>query len=346
MDEQPDPPPFRLSPLTAALLIPALCLAVVATLWLGTHAKGDPRPVAITSPTAAPTPPGPTPWPQVWPAEDGGTVDALSAYGVLTLAPPTNAPPQYTAILAPNASVPLPERPDPRIATVQRIRPLDAQTVDGIAARLGSFAQPTAGPGGTLTWPDALVRYTPATSTITAGLNSKDGLLPLVPRDADTAERATQAWLVQRGLVDPMAPVAAVQLSNGESASFATWQVTVPHLAGQSDATEITMVVSASGLADTLTIAHPIVLGAAPYPIVDWEKAWAQVQAGRARDIDQVGDAAPGPLHLTIDGVALTSRIVQTRNGPFIIPVYAFLDTANRTALYWPALDPAQYTFG
>jgi hypothetical protein len=345
MDEQPDPTPRRISPLAAALLIPALFLAGLATLWLSTHAKGDPRLTATTSPTAQPVPPGPTPWPQVWPPEDGGNVDNQAAYGVLTIEPPASAPLHYTATLDPHAAVPPPERPDPRIGTVQRLRPLDQQTVDALAARLGSLDRPVDA-SGLAAWPDIGAVYDGRTSTFTAPqLDSRDGRLPTNPRDTAGASAATEAWLVQHGLADPMAPLAAVQVSRGDLAAFPTWQVTVPHLAGQSDASEITMTVSGSGQVSNLVIVHPVVLGAAPYPILDWEKAWAQVQAGKARDADGA-DPSSGPATLVINRVALTARIVQTPSGPYVIPAYAFTDTASRTTLYWPALDPSQYTLG
>lgn len=346
MDEQPDPPSLRLSPLTAALLIPALCAAVLASLWLASHTKSTDRPTATTSPNALPSPPGPSPWPVVWPPEDGGTVDAQTAYGVLDIVPPSTAPPRYTASLAANATVPPPERPDPRRETVQRIRPLDQATVTGIARRLGDFSEPTVH-DGLLTWPGSGIVFDPATSTITtAGLDARQSALPSTPHDTASATGAADSWLVQRGLAEPIAPLGVVQLSRGDLAAFPTWEVVVPHLAGQSDATEITMTVSGgSGLLSRLTIVHPIVAGAAPYPVVDWEKAWAQVQTGRARDVEDPGGGSD--LLLTIDHVALTARIVQTRaGGAYVIPSWAFTDSASRTTLYWPALDPAWYTLG
>ncbi len=345
MDLQPDPPPRRLSPLTAALLIPALGLAVVATLWVGSHAKGDPHPVATTSPTSLPTPPGPTPWQLVWPFEDGGSVDRQGAYGVLAIVPRSAPPPHFIATLASNATVPPPERPDPRIETVQHVRTLDAQTVAGIAQRLGSLAQPTLR-DGVIAWPDAGIVFDPSTSTFTAQLDSRDSTLPFAPRDTAGATSAADSWLVQRGLVEPIAPLGVVQLSRGDLAAFPTWRVVVPHLAGQSDATEITLTVSGgSGLVANLTIVHPVVTGAAPYPIVDWEKAWAQVQAGHALDVDSPGAATD--LLLSVDHVALTAHIVQTRGGAtYVIPAYAFSDTASGATVYWPALDPAWYTLG
>lgn len=340
MDEQPDPPPFRLSPLTAALLIPALCLAVLAALWAGSHARDPARPTATTIPTPHPTA---TPWPLVWPAEDGGNVDTRGAYGILAIESPATAPQRYTATLDPHAAVPPPERPDPRTGTVQRLRPLDQATVDGVARRLGSLGQPGR-QGTSLVWPDAGISYDPATSTFHAGPDSLDGRLPVTPRDTAGATSAAEGWLLQRGLVDPMAPVAAVQVSNGDSAAFPTWQVTVPHLAGESDATEITLIVSGTGLASDVVLVHPVVVGAAPYPIVDWEKAWAQVQAGRARDVENAGADAFPDLH--VDSVRLTARIVQTRTGPYVIPAWAFTDSSDRVTVYWPALDPSQYTLG
>ena len=343
MDEQPDPPAFRLSPLTAALLIPLLCAAVLAAVWVGSHARSDTR-TSVANPTAQPTPPGPTPWPLAWRPEDGGSVDPRVAYGPLAIAPPSIPPPHYTATLAADASVPPPERPDPRAGTVQHLRPLDQETVDGIAQRLGSLARSTT-QGDQWVWPDAGIAYDPATATFRAQLNSRDGALPFTPRNTDGAARAAQAWLAQRGLVEAMAPVAAVQVSRGDLAAFPTWQVTVPHLAGQSDATEITLTVSGTGQASNVVIVHPVVLGAAVYPIVDWEKAWAQVQAGRARDVDAPGSAAES-LDLHVDTVRMTARIVQTASGPYVIPAWAFTDSADRVTLYWPALDPSEYTLG
>lgn len=343
MDEQPDPPSLRLSPLTAALLIPALCAAVLASLWLGSHARSTDRPTATTSPTAIATPPGPTPWALAWHPEDGGSVDPRTAYGTLAIDAPATPPPHYTATLTADASVPPPERPDPRAGTVQHLRPLDQETVDGVAQRLGSLARSTT-QGNEWVWPDAGISFDPATATFRAQLNSRDGALPFTPRDTDSAARAAQAWLLQRGLVEAMAPVAAVQVSRGDLAAFPTWQVTVPHLAGQSDATEITLTVSGTGQASNVVIVHPVVLGAAVYPIVDWEKAWAQVQAGRAHDVDTPGPATTLDLH--VDAVRMTSRIVQTRTGPYTIPTWAFTDSTDRTTLYWPALDPAWYTLG
>ena len=343
MDEQPDPPAFRLSPLTAALLIPALCAAVLASLWLGSHARSPDRPTAVTSPTHKATPPGPTPWPLAWRPEDGGSVDGRADYGVLAIDAPRTPPPQYTATLDPHASVPPPERPDPRSGTVQHLRPLDQETVDAVAQRLGSLARASIR-GDEWVWPDAGITFDPATATFRAQLNSRDGALPFTPRTTDTAARAAQAWLLQRGLVEAMAPVAAVQVSSGDLAAFPTWNVTVPHLAGQSDATEITLSVSGTGQASDVQIVHPVVLGAAPYPITDWEKAWAQVQAGRARDVD--GPPGAPTLDLHIDTVRMTARIVQTSTGPYVIPAWAFSASASRTTLYWPALDPAWYTLG
>jgi hypothetical protein len=139
-----------------------------------------------------------------------------------------------------------------------------------------------------------------------------------------------------------MAPVVASQVSHGDLAAFATWNVVVPHLAGQSDATQITMTVSAGARVSTVIIVHPVVAGGATYPVVSWEKAWAQVQAGRSKDITGWYTATPVDLH--IDTVQMTVRQVQTADGAYVIPAYSFADSASRITVYWPALDPGDYT--
>jgi hypothetical protein len=355
MHQQPDPPPAddhgdaydhehdgprrRLTPLTAALLIPALALAVLAMLWLGTHARGDRNPTVTINPT--PTAPIATPWPLVWPPEGGGTVDPSSAYGRLAIAGTTPAPPQYSATLLATASVPPPGRPDARRGTVQRTKPLNQTTVEAVAQRLGARAAPV--PQGTRSvWPDTNLAYDAATSSFTWQPNSKDGALPSAPRDNDSAARAARDWLLQHGLVEPLAPVVATQVSHGDLAAFTTWQITVPHLAGQSDVTEITMSVSQSGLFSNLVIVHPVVSGAATYPVITWDRAWAQVQSGRARDVVAAGAGTVGAVH--VDLVQLTTRLVPTATGSYVIPAYSFTDTATHVTLYWPALDPSQYT--
>jgi hypothetical protein len=65
--------------------------------------------------------------------------------------------------------------------------------------------------------------------------------LPLVPRDDATAAQAARGWLLQRGLVQPRQPLVARQVSRGDLAAFATWQVTVPQLGSESDVTAMTM---------------------------------------------------------------------------------------------------------
>ncbi|HZS13127.1 MAG TPA: hypothetical protein VFC09_00885 [Candidatus Dormibacteraeota bacterium] len=346
MAEQPDRPTFRLSPLTAALLIPALCLAVVATLWLGSHVRGA-APRATTTPNAVlpSASAGPTPWPLVWPGEDGGSDDPQRAYGVLAIVPAGSGPLGYTATLDANAALPAPQA-EGATGSVQRLQPLPLPTAEAIALRLGSATQPTESNGLT-DWPDIGAVYAGLTSTFRVPrLDAPGGRLASNPRDTAGAASAAAAWLVQHGLTDPMAPVAAVQVSRGDLAAFPTWQITAPHLSGQSDATEITMTVSGSGQVSNLVIVHPLVAGAAQYPTVDWQAAWAQVQAGRARDVDSAagGDGVPATLH--IDRVALTARIVQTRSGAFVVPAYGFTDSASRVTLYWPALDPSTYTLG
>jgi hypothetical protein len=354
MDEQPDPPPpldgdadeqdrppRRLSPLTLALLLPALGVALVAALWAGSHARGEPTATTGPRPTAGATP-GPTPWPPAWLDEDGGSVDQPNAYGSLAIAVPSTPPPAYTATLDPGATVPSPGRPDARHATVQRIRPLDPQTVAAIAVRLGALAPPQQ-QGAVTVWGDTDLRYDAAGSTFTWQPNSSDGRLPFDPRDTDGAASAARQWLLQRGLVESLAPVVATQVSDGNQAAFATWDITVPHLAGQSLVTEITMGVSASGLIGSVTIAHPVVMGAASYPIVDWEKAWAEVRKGRSRDVVVQG-AAAAAYDLHVDRVQVAARLVHTPQGDYVIPAYGFTDSAARVTVYWPALDPSQYT--
>jgi hypothetical protein len=346
MDERPEPPAQerdqrrpRLTPLTAALLIPALALAVLATLWLGTHARGDRNPTATNN--ATPTAPIATPWPLAWPPEGGGTVDPSNAYGRLAIASTTPAPPHYTATLLTTASVPPPGRPDARRGTVQRTTPLNQITIEAVADRLGARAAPVQ-QGARTIWPDTNLSYDAATSTFAWQPNSKDGALPSAPRDNDSAARAARDWLLQHGLVEPLAPVVATQVSRGDLAAFATWQITVPHLAGQSDVTEITMSVSQSGLFTNLVIVHPVVTGAATYPVITWDKAWAQVQAGRARDVVAAGADTVGEVR--VDLVQLTARLVPTATGSYVVPAYSFTDTATHVTLYWPALDPSQYT--
>ncbi|HXA27448.1 MAG TPA: hypothetical protein VN193_01765 [Candidatus Angelobacter sp.] len=336
------PPLPRLTPLSAALLIPAVCLVVLASAWVATHAKGDRSPTAISNPqpTAVGTP-SPTPWPLAWPAEDGGTVDPATAYGRLAITWPSSPPPTYTATLTASASVPPAGLTGARPGTVQRTVSLPQTTVDAVAARLGAVGPPSH-TGTRMVWPDTNLDYDAATSTFTWQPNSRDGALPSVPRDNDSAASAAREWLLQRGLIEPLAPVVATQVSRGDLAAFTTWQITVPHLSGQSAVTEITMMVSQSGLFTDLVVVHPVVAGAAPYPMVTWQQAWAEVQAGRARDFESGGLDSAGRLN--VDLVQLTTRQVGTATGGYVIPAYSFTDSARHVTAYWPALDPAQYT--
>lgn len=340
-DDRPDGHGPRLTPLTAALLIPALFAVVLAGLWLATHTKAERSPSSVKpSPTSAP--PAPTAWPYVWPAEDGGSVDPPNAYGHLAFSAPTAGAPQVTATLAANAVAPPPGRPDPRTGIVQRVATLDRGIVWGIALRLGVRAAQPQFNGDEITWPGTGLAYNGTTATFTWLNNSPDAILPLVPRDNDTAASAARQWLLARGLVEAMAPVVANQVSRGDLAAFATWHVVVPHLGGQSDVTEITMTVSASGRLSDLRIVHPVVQGTSAYPIVDWEKAWAQVQAGRARDVD--GAASDTPITLHVDRIQATARMEQSDGASYVVPAYAFTDSASGVTVYWPALDPSTYT--
>jgi hypothetical protein len=335
-----EPAARRPSPLTLALLLPAIGLAVAALLWLGSHARGDRQPTS-TRPTASATA-GPTPWPLAWRPEDGGSLDPATAYGRLALQPPTTPPPPYTATLNADATVPPPGRPDPRRGAVQRITPLDTSSIAAIAIRLGPTAAPTQ--QGTVTrWPDTRLTYDAATSTFTWQPTLREGVLPATPRDTNSAAAAARDWLLQRGLVEPLAPVVATQVSRGNQAAFPTWRITAPHLGGQSLVTEITMTVSASGSLSDMVIAHPVVAGASSYPVVDWEKAWAVVQTGRSNDIE-APTAGSTPYSLHIDSVQLNSRLVHTATGAYVLPAYAFIDSAAHVTVWWPALDPAQYT--
>ncbi|HXA28819.1 MAG TPA: hypothetical protein VN193_08725 [Candidatus Angelobacter sp.] len=354
MDIPPDPPGShpdaprreqrpRLTPLTAALLIPAFSGVVLAGVWMATHAKATKSPTAVTTPTPGgpTTPPGPSPLPYVWPVEDGGSVDPDQAYGRLAITAPAAPYPALTASLVAGASVPPPGRPDQRRGTVQHVKALDQATIDTVAAHLGARVAPTSSGIG-ITWTDIGLNYDPAISTFTWSPSGTLANLPLVPRDNDTAARAARGWLLERGLVDPMAPVVATQVSHGDLAAFATWNVIVPHLAGQSDATQITMTVSAGARVSTVSIAHPVVVGGATYRVVSWETAWAQVQAGRSKDI--TGWYTDTPVDLHVDKVQITARLVQTGSGTYVIPAYSFADSASRITVYWPALDPADYT--
>lgn len=342
VEPQRGPALARLTPLSAALLIPAVCLVVLASVWLATHAKGDRNPAAITNPPpTAVSAPSPTPWPLAWPAEDGGTIDAATAYGHLAITWPPGPPPAYTATLTTGATAPPAGLTGARPGTVQRTVTLPQTTVDAVAARLGAVGPPSR-TGTRTAWPDTNLAYDAATTTFTWQPNSRDGALPAVPRDNDSAASAAREWLLQRGLIEPLAPVVATQVSRGDLAAFTTWQITVPHLSGQSAVTEITMMVSQSGLFTNLVVVHPLVAGAAPYPVVTWQQAWAEVQAGRARDFESGGPDTAGRLN--VDLVQLTTRQVGTASGVYVIPAYSFTDSARHVTAYWPALDPAQYT--
>jgi len=343
MDADTDPPPsrWRLTPLTAALLIPALALAVGASLWLGSHARGDrsPTAVATSNPNSIVTL---TPWLLAWPAEDGGTVDRSEAYGVLAIQAPAGPGPRYTATLDPAAAAP-PSGGTARQGAVQRTFPLDDSTVGAVAERVGT-THATMVQGMRSSWPDIGLEYDASTSTFTWQPAAAEAVLPAVPRDSDSAAAAARTWLLQRGLIAPLAPVVATQVSHGDLAAFPTWQVIVPHGGGESAVTEIAMTVSASGRFSELTIVHPLVAETSAYPLVDWPAAWAQVQAGRARDVSNAAGAGTATLTVHVDAVRLTARLVQTTTGSDVVPAWSFTDTASHTTLYWPALDPSTYT--
>jgi hypothetical protein len=312
---------------------------VLAGIWLASHAKATKAPTAVATPFAGPTSPSPLPY--VWRPEDGGTVDPDRAYGHLSITDPAVSYPTLTASLVPNAAVPPPGRPDQRRGVVQRINALDQATIDAVAAHLG--ARPAPAPiGRVITWSDIGLMFDQATATFTWTPSGQAAILPLVPRNNDTAAEAARRWLLQRGLVDPMAPVVATQVSRGDLAAFATWAVIVPHLGGQSDVTQITLTVSASARVSTVNIVHPLVVGGATYPVVSWETAWAQVQAGRSKDITGWYTSTPANLH--VDKVQITTRQVRTTSGTYAIPAYAFTDSASRITVYWPALDPTDFT--
>ncbi|HEV7678077.1 MAG TPA: hypothetical protein VGQ42_05880 [Candidatus Dormibacteraeota bacterium] len=330
----------RLTPLTAALLIPAVLAVVLAGIWLTSHAKGTPS-VAVSTPTpsAAPTP---VPMAYVWPQESGGISDPGRAYGRITLVrPPGPAPGRIEPTLAVDATVPpaqLAGKPD----FVERILPPDPATVQAIAARLAPRS-PGSTSGATTIWLNGRLQYDADRSAFSWQPLGNRGTLPLVPRDLSTAVRAAVQWLSGEGLTEAFVPAVGRQVSRGDSAAFATWRVSVPHGGGESGATQTTLVVSANGLVSRLDIVHPTVVARSAYPLGDWRDAWTHLQAGSAYSVD-AGVGAGVPIPLRIDSVQVTSRVVQTDRGPAVIPMYAFADSGAGATAYLPALAATDYT--
>jgi len=320
-------PSRRYRPLLAGIGAPLLLLvAVVGVAHLGRHDASDAR----TAPAPTGTAPQAigTPFPSLVEPDDF-TLHNPQAYGRIDV--PQAAPqPGITLDIAL-------QRPPASMPAAMPVWQLVRRYVDprDVAERWGFGNAPdtlTTSRGSLAQWPQGLV-VDPTRFAISwdAAPGIPSPRLDSVPRTGADAAHVAAQWLTAAGLALPSdAPATVHQTSRGLGAAYAEWLVTWPRAAPDQPAVPIDETqarVSSDGTLRALDLHHPQIDGGALYPLRPWQDALADARAGRwfAQCCMPLPEfATPGTLQVRITGVSLVYAEVDTTQGTFAVPMYAF----------------------
>lgn len=326
---------------TQALAIPAVGVLTLVVAVALTHREAPlPRSTPVGPSPLVTATPNPTSFPPLFLIPDDFRLVAPRAYGVLTT---TRGVTGYTfdvTVTAPPANTPaaLP------VWNLSRT-PVDAAAV---AARFGLPPTPdrTWSDGGTY-WTSGLeVNTVHSNISWLAANGAPNPRLGSVPRDNLTAAVAAEEWLRRSGLAPTtMNPPQVFQTANGESASFAEWAIYWPRAAPDYPQWTIdgtSARVSADGTLKQLDAPRATIDKGSLYPLRPWQDALADARRGRwfrAPEMLPEFTPTPGVLHITAT-VSITYAVVDTAQGSYAVPMYAFNEKGSGTPGLVPAIAP------